>query len=126
MNVNDRGIDPARVVTIETRIDQAFAFAQDVIECPELLDDIPDGATLYFRDVVYEGITLRLTAHPNQSRPGWWTARVTGPLSVALPSRQWTPPVGVCGAGRWGSPPTYPEGGPTPKEALDALQEKLG
>lgn len=123
--MNDHAVDPAQVAVIETRIDQAFAFAQDVIESPELLDVIPDGATLSFRDVVYQGITLRLTAHPDQSRSGWWTARITGPASIAVPARGWMSPDQSECAGELGNALVCPESASTAEKALDALQQKL-
>jgi hypothetical protein len=51
-----------------------------------VLDEIPDGTRLSFRDVVWQGQHLRLTAHPSMERPGWWTARITGPAEIALRS----------------------------------------
>lgn len=124
--MSDRTIPPERAKLIGKRIAQAFAFARDVIDAPDLLEEIPDGSTLLFRDVMFQGLSLRLTAHPAQDRPGWWTARVTGPANLANESLRWLPPVGTHGmGGKWGSPPTYPEDGPTPKDALDTLEEKL-
>lgn len=124
--MSDQSIPPERAKLIGKRIAQAFAFARDVIDAPVLLEKIPDGSTLLFRDVMFQGLSLRLTAHPSQNHPGWWTARVTGPAELASASLQWTPPIGTHGmGGKWGSPPTYPEDGPTPKDALDSLEAKL-
>ena len=76
--------------------------------------------------MVWQGQQLRLTAHPSLDMPGWWTARITGPAEIALRSMRWVPPRGAEGkAGKRGSPPTYPESGPTADTALDALEEKL-
>ena len=67
MNAHD-DIDPAQATTIDKRLAQAFAFARDVIDAPSTLVEIPDGATLFFRDVVWQGQTLHLTAHPSRIR----------------------------------------------------------
>lgn len=124
--MSDHTIDPDRAALITKRMAQAFAFARDVIDAPRLLEDIPDGATLLFRDVEFQGEQVRLTAHSSPDRPGWWTARVTGPAQLATESRRWDPPTETRGmGGKWSSPPTFPEQGPTPKDALDALEEKL-
>jgi hypothetical protein len=124
--VSDHGINPSRAALITKRLAQAFAFARDVIDAPRILEVIPDGSTLLFRDVEYHGEQVRLTAHPAQDRPGWWTARITGPAQLATESRRWEPPLGTQGmGGKWSSPPTFPEHGPTANDALDALEEKL-
>ena len=124
--MNDHTIDPARAALISKRISQAFAFARDVIDAPRLLEEIPDGSTLLFRDVTFRGECLRLAAHPSPDRSGWWTARVTGPAQLATESRRWQPPRETRGmGGKWSGPPTFPESGPTAKDALDALEEKL-
>lgn len=126
--MNDHSIDPERAARISKRMAQAFAFARDVIDAPRLLEEIPDGSTLLFRDVEFRGEQVRLTAHPEPDRAGWWTARVTGPAELATESRRWIPPVETRGrgmGGTWTSPPTFPEHGATAKGALDALEEKL-
>lgn len=126
--MNTREIDPERAAAIDKRLKQAFAFARDVLVTPEFLEEIPDGATLFFRDVVYQGQELRLTAHPPLIHSGWWTARDTGPRAISLNSRHWAPAdAGGLEAkgGKWGSPPTFPETAPTAEHALDTLQEKL-
>ena len=124
--MSDHSIDPERAALITRRMGQAFAFARDVIDAPSILEEIPDGSTLLFRDIEYHGEQIRLTAHPAQERIGWWTARVTGPAQLASDSRRWEPPIGTRGmGGNWSSPPTFPEHGPTAEDALDALEEKL-
>ena len=105
-------IDPGRAALITKRIGQAFAFARDVVDAPRLLEEIPEGSTLLFRDATFQGELIRLTAHPSPDHPGWWTARVTGPAHFAT-------------RGERSSPPTFPESGPTAKDALDALEERL-
>jgi hypothetical protein len=113
---------------IDKRLAQAFAFARDVIDAPGTLEEIPDGSTLFFRDVMWQGQELHLTAHPSKEHPGWWVSRVSGPAHIATTSRQWVPPFETrtpAAGGKWGSPPTYPESRPTAEAALDALEEKL-
>lgn len=44
-------IDDAQAALIDRRIGQAFAFVKDVIDNPQLLDEIPDGSELGFADV---------------------------------------------------------------------------
>ena len=124
--MSDHSIGPKRAELITKRMAQAFAFARDVIDAPVLLEEIPDGATLRFRDIEFRGEQMRLTAHPSPDRPGWWAARVTGPATIAAASRRWEPPIETRGmGGKWSSPPLFPESGPTAKDALDALEEKL-
>lgn len=124
--MSDHSIDPQRAALITKRMTQAFAFARDVIDAPVLLEEIPDGATLLFRDIEFRGEQMRLTAHPSPERPGWWTARVTGPAPLAAESRRWEPPSETwSNGGKWSSPPTYPEQAPTAMDALDALEQKL-
>lgn len=121
-------IDDAQAREIDQRIRQAFAFIRDMIGAPTVLEEIPDQATLFFRDITWRGQLLRLTVHPSNEHPGQWLARVSGPPEVAAASRRWIPPIHTRGkgmGGKWGSPPTYPESGQTPEAALDALEEKL-
>jgi hypothetical protein len=116
---NHDDMDPARAALIDKRLAQAFAFARDVIDEPETLEEIPDGATLLFRDVVWQGRRLRA---------GWWVSRVTGPAQLAAKSRQWVRPIETrtpAAGGKWSSPAPYPESGPSAEAALDALEEKL-
>lgn len=124
--MSDHNIDPERAALITKRMGQAFAFARDVIDAPSILDEIPDGSMLLFRDVEFQGEQVRLTAHPTSDRPGWWTARVTGPARIATESRRRDPPIETRRMdGKWSRPPLFPESGPTAKDALDALEEKL-
>jgi hypothetical protein len=120
------GIDDVQAALIDQRIGQAFAFVHDVIAAPGILEEIPDGSELVFRDVAFRGVSLRLTAHLSGLRPHHWTARVTGPAPVATESQRWTPrtDVGAKG-GKWSTPATYPEQAATPQAALDALEAKL-
>ena len=115
--MSDHTIDPERAALITKRIGQAFAFARDVIDTPRMLDEIPDGSTLFFRDVEFQGEHVRLIAHPSHDRPDWWTARVSGPAPLASGARQWTSPRG--------RPETFLASGPTAKDALDALEQRL-
>jgi hypothetical protein len=126
--MSDHDIDPARAALIDRRIAQTFAFLRDVIEEPQLLEDIPEGSELRFRDVVWHQTEVRLTAHPSKDYPGYWTARITGPASIAVHARHWEVPEEFRGKGMGGkylSPPPFPEVGSTPESALNALEEKL-
>lgn len=120
------GIDPKRAALITKRMAQAFAFARDVVDTPSILDEIPTGSTLRFRDVDMYGERAHLTAYPSSERPDWWTARVTGPAQLATESRQWEPPSKPRGMNRaWSSPPPFVARGPTAEDALDSLESKL-
>lgn len=72
-------IDPKRAAEIERRMSQAFNFLRDVIDAPETLEQIPDGSTLRFHDIVADGRQLHLTAAQRAKIDPKWTARVTGP-----------------------------------------------
>jgi hypothetical protein len=111
---------------IDERLGQAFAFVRDMIDAPEVLEAIPHGGTLYFRDISWLGEPLRLTAHPAPDHPDLWTARVTGPAQLVVASRRWAPPTRSRGlARRRASQPLDPETAPTADAALDALEAKL-
>jgi hypothetical protein len=71
-------IDDARAALIDQRIGQSFEFLGDVIEDPRLLDAIPDGSRLAFRDVTIRGVRFRLTAYQAPERRDRWGALVTG------------------------------------------------
>lgn len=119
-------ISPSQAAQIEERIGQTFEFVKDVLETPEILEEIPDGAVLYTRTVDWRGECLHLVAHLAEGEPERWVARVTAPAHIARTSQHWTSPVDEQGkGGKWGSPPTFPEQGRSAEAALDALQEKL-
>lgn len=77
MNQHD-DIDDARATLIDQRISQAFDFLADVIDDPDVLETIPDGATLAFRDVAIRRYRFRLTAYRPPGSGEGWMARVTG------------------------------------------------
>ena len=119
-------ITPAQAARIEKRIGQTFEFVRDMIDDPRSLEEIPNGSSLMFRDVMIQQTRVRLTAYPANDQTGHWVARVTGPAHMAAEGRNLRPPVETVGiAGKWGSPPTSPERGETAAAALDALEAKL-
>lgn len=71
-------IDDARAALIDQRIGQSFEFLGDVIDDPRLLDAIPDGSRLAFRDVALGGFSFRLTADQHPDTRDRWIALVTG------------------------------------------------
>lgn len=115
---------PAEAAQISERIGQAFDFLLDVLADPAIVDDIPDGSTLRFSEVMIGEVTFHLTAFLGENPPWPWTARVTAPPELAAKGRQpFEAPAGM--GGKWGSPPLHPEHGRTAEEALSALEEKL-
>jgi hypothetical protein len=87
MNEQDDS-DEAQAAVIDQRIGQGFAFLRDVIDDPTVVEAIPTGASLRFRDVaIAQGqvrVQVRLTAYraPEDRR---WGARVTGFTSEFVP-----------------------------------------
>lgn len=73
-------IDPARAAMITERIDQTFNFVRDAIANPRMLEEIPNGSTLGFRDALIEGQHVRLTAYRPKQSDAQWDARVSGPI----------------------------------------------
>lgn len=71
-------IDPARAALISHRIGQTFSFMRDVIDDPRLLTLVPDGSTLFFRDIEIPGHQLRLVAYKAPGSAEKWAARLTG------------------------------------------------
>ena len=119
-------ISPSQAAQITERIGSTFDFVENVLACPEILDEIPDGAVLYTRAVDWRGECLHLVVHRAEGKVERWVARVTAPAHIARTSQHWIAPIDHLGkAGKWGSPPTFPEQGSTAEEALDALEEKL-
>jgi hypothetical protein len=108
------GITPEQAALIDQRIGQTFAFLHDVIDAPTLLEQIPDGAILRFRDVTLERAQLRvrLTAYRAPAMPTW-AATVTGFTAddTKIEVGDQLVPTSVTGA--------------TPEAALDALEAEL-
>jgi hypothetical protein len=75
-------MDETRAALIDHRIGQSFEFLGDVIAEPRLLDAIPDGSKLAFRDVTICGDQFRLTAFQAPEAGGHWGALVTGHTQV--------------------------------------------
>lgn len=71
-------IDDARAALIDQRIGQAFDFLADVIEDARLLDVVPDGSRLAFRDVAIGEFRFRLAAYQAPDAGDGWSALVTG------------------------------------------------
>ncbi len=123
-----RTYTPDQEAQITQRIGQAFDFLSDVLADPSILDDIPTESTLHFSEVLIGDTVFHLTAYPDAPTAYWpvrWTARVTGPAHWATEGRKevrQTPPFA---GGKWSSPPTHPEHGHTPEEALATLEKKL-
>ncbi|MFT4041422.1 MAG: hypothetical protein QM692_24780 [Thermomicrobiales bacterium] len=109
---------------IEQRIDQAFAFLQDVLETPAITEVVPGGSELRFQEKVVGVTTFNLVAfRPEGASEEPWVARVIKPLehirehrSVA---RAEDVPTSI------GNPVTRPEVGATAEAALEALAAKL-
>ena len=119
-------IDDAAAERITRNIDRTFRFLGDVRDDPSLLDKIPSGSALAFRETEIEGHAYRLAA----SRPaagGAWAARITSytllggataPLRPILDGRSLMHDLlAVVHA--------FDATGPTAAAALDALEEKI-
>ena len=83
-----RNIDPEEAAEVTRRIGQAFDFAQDMIDDPSVLQQIPDGSTLRFGGVDVAGVHVRLTASRRSGIDQVWTARVTGCSGPEAPSSE--------------------------------------
>jgi hypothetical protein len=69
---NSNTFSDAEVTQIDQRIGQSFAFMRDVLDDPSLLDEIPSGSTLAFRDIVLLRDYVRLTVfRPATSTAKW-------------------------------------------------------
>jgi hypothetical protein len=62
MSDND-DIDSARAAQITLRIGQAFEFVGHAIDDPRMIEEIPSGSVLMFRDVVIGDTELHLAAY---------------------------------------------------------------
>jgi hypothetical protein len=118
-----RDIDPEEAAQITERIGQSFNFVRDAIANPRMLEEIPNGSKLRFRDILCDGQGVRLTAYlPNES-DAQWDARVSGPVTDAIPERSLTAKH---------QPPWFHEGRylnvagyDTAEAALDALEAAI-
>ena len=77
MNEPD-GISDKQAAQIDQRLGQGFAFLRDVVDDPRLLIVVPDGSTLFFRDVEIPGHQIRLVAYRIPDADNRWAARMTG------------------------------------------------
>jgi hypothetical protein len=118
-----RDIDPEQAAQITERIGQTFNFVRDAIANPRMLEEIPSGSMLRFRDVFSEGQRIRLTAFLPKQPGAQWDARVTGTVLETIPERS---------AEAERQPPLihlerYPSvvGYETAEAALDALAAKI-
>lgn len=66
------------VALIDQRLGQAHDFMRDVIDDPRLLTVIPDGSTLFIRNVEIPGRQIRLVAYKVPGSGHKWAARLTG------------------------------------------------
>ena len=71
----DIGDEQAR--EIDHRIGQGFAFLRDVLADPSIVDEIPSGSTLAYRNVAIGQGEVRLTAFHAPDSVGWGL-RVSG------------------------------------------------
>lgn len=107
-------IDDAQAALIDKRIGYAFDFIGDVIDDPRLLDAIPDGSRLAFRDVVLGGFSFRLTAYLPPEARDRWSALVTGHCSIGSQDEAEMAPT-----------PSAFTTGKTAVSALDVLEAEL-
>ena len=119
-----RDIDPAQAAQITERIGQTFDFVRDAIANPRMLEEIPSGSMLRFRDVLVEDQHVRLTAYLPKQPGAQWNARVSGPVTDGMPGHSLE-------AGRrlpWIHGERYPTvaGYDTAEAALDALEAEIG
>jgi hypothetical protein len=70
-------IDDEQAKVIDRRLRQGFAFLRDVLDNPSIVDEIPSGSTLAYRDVAIDQGEIRLTAFRTQGS-SHWRVRVTG------------------------------------------------
>jgi hypothetical protein len=119
-----RNIDPAEAAQITERIDQFFNFVRDAIDDPRIIEAIPNGSELMFRDVEHQGQSIRLTAYLSKDPGARWGARVSGsrqPAAVEVPSPSRIPTIRDR-SGQWPSVAGYD----TAEAALDALEAAIG
>lgn len=109
---------------IQERIEQAFAFLQDVLKDPSITEIVPDGSEMRFQEVVTGETTFHLVAYRSEAASEvLWAARVITPAQFASEHHAITRPQVVTDLG--GNPVTRPEVGDTAEEALEALSAKL-
>jgi len=118
-----RDIDPAEAAQITERIGQTFDFVRDAIANPRMLEEIPNGSTLGFRDILIEDQHVRLTAYRPKQPDAQWDARVSGPVVDTSPGQS-------IETGRqlpWVATGRYPTvaGYETAEAALDALEAAI-
>ena len=97
----------AQAPTITRRLQQGSEFLRDVLDDPRILEEIPTGATLHFRDVTMDQGQVRLTAYHTPEMADWM-ARVTGVSGEVVAER-----------------PPFAASGPTAEAALDALETEV-
>lgn len=86
---SQHSIDPAEAAQITENLDRAFDFMRDVIDDPYILETIPDGSMLIFRNISLDGQIVRLIAFLPKQPGVRWGARVSGvvPLDAPLAAR---------------------------------------
>ena len=80
---NSNTFSDAEANQIEQRIGQSFAFMRDVLDDPTLLDEIPSGSTLAFRDIVLLHDYVRLTAFRPATSTAQWKILLPTPQFAA-------------------------------------------
>jgi hypothetical protein len=115
---------PEEVALIEERIEQGFAFLQDVLDNPSITEAVPGSSEFRFQELVTGETTFHLVAfRPQEASEEPWIARIVKPAEYAREHRGVHRPEDVPGAG--GNLLTRPEVGDTAEAALDALATKL-
>lgn len=106
---------------ITARIDQTFAFLQDVLANPAITAVIPTGSTLRHREIEIDHRTYRLTAY-RTPRMRQWAARLTAGPDAACTA---APDEVEFRLPAWDERPAVTTRGETAEAALDALEDRL-
>ena len=113
--------------TVAANIGRAFDFLADVHEKPGVLDRLPDGATLAFRELDVYGHVYRLTAARAGGADAEWVATISG-YSLTAGAQMFSRPV-VDGRSTMHDLEaivrTFRATGDTAEAALDALAAEL-
>lgn len=77
--MNERhDFDDEEAALIDKRLGQGFNFMRDAIDNPRMLEVIPSGSQLTFRDVEIADHQFRLVAYQPPGSAERWAARLTG------------------------------------------------
>ncbi len=83
-------VDSVPAAQITERIDQTFDFVRDVIDDPQILETIPNGSELVFRDAMDQEHSIRLTAYLPKHPGARWGARASGVWRSPAYGRLWS------------------------------------